>query len=467
MKTHIISNSHPGGRVQSARSGRVGFIEKAGFGAGDAACNMLFNPITMFLSFFYTDIFGLAPGVVATIFLVVRFADAVFDPFYGAYIDKTTTRWGRFRPWIIGFAVPFAISCMVMFYTPDLQGHAKVIYAFITYLILSLLYSGVNIPYCSLGGVITTNAQERVSCQQFRFMGAGLASLFCTLTLLPMVAFFGNGNRQIGFFWVITIFAIISLFLFVFCVATTRERITPKSNAGESIFTIIRQITKNDQWVVCVFAMFLDCIPSFVRGAACIYFAKYVMGLNDYYATLFLSTGIVAGILGSYITPFFTNRWCKVQVYQACKAVALAMSVVFFFLPAQNVVMVFGWFFLLSVIHQIGAPILWSFIGDVDDYGDWKTGKRLSGICASGNLFSLKIALAVSGAIVGAVLSVTGYQANVAVQSSSAINGIYALMVWIPVIGYLLSVWLVRTRYILTTAKMKTIEDDLFSTHPE
>lgn len=467
MKTTMTSSKNAGLSAPSARSGRVGFVEKVGFGAGDAACNMLFNPITMFLSFFYTDIFGLAPGIVATIFLVVRLADAVFDPFYGAYIDKTTTRWGRFRPWIIGFAIPFAISCMVMFYTPDLQGNAKVMYAFITYLILSLLYSGVNIPYCSLGGVITTNAQERVSCQQFRFMGAGLASLFCTLTLLPLVAFFGNGNRQIGFFWVITIFAVISLFLFVFCVATTRERITPKSNAGESIFAIIRQITKNDQWVVCVFAMFLDCIPSFVRGAACIYFAKYVMGLNDYYATLFLSTGIIAGIIGSYITPYFTNRWCKVQVYQAAKSVALMMSVVFFFLPAQSVVLVFGWFFLLSVIHQIGAPILWSFIGDVDDYGDWKTGKRLSGICASGNLFSLKIALAVSGAIVGAVLSMTGYQANVAVQSSSAINGIYALMVWIPVVGYLLSVWLVRTRYILTTAKMKTIEDDLFSSHPE
>lgn len=247
MKTHITSTIHADYTVQSDRSGRVGFIEKAGFGAGDAACNMLFNPITLFLSFFYTDIFGLTPGVVATIFLVVRFADAIFDPFYGAWIDKTTTRWGRFRPWIIGFAVPFAMSCMVMFYTPDLQGNAKILYAFITYLILSLLYSGVNIPYCSLGGVITTNAQERVSCQQFRFMGAGFASLFCTLTLLPMVAFFGNGNRQMGFFWVITIFAVISLFLFVFCVATTRERVIPKSNAGDSIFNIIRQIMKNDQ----------------------------------------------------------------------------------------------------------------------------------------------------------------------------------------------------------------------------
>lgn len=464
MKNIDVSYGETGlASSETPTSGKVGFVEKVGFGAGDAACNMLFNPITMFLSFFYTDIFGLAPGIVASIFLIVRLFDAVFDPFYGAFIDKTWTKWGRFRPWIIGCAVPFAASCMLMFYTPDLQGSAKVMYAFITYLILSLLYSGVNIPYCSLGGVITTNAQERVSCQQFRFVGAGLASLFCTLTLLPLVAFFGNGNRQIGFFWVITIFAIIAVILFVFCVWTTKERITAKANNDESILHIIRQITKNDQWVVCVFAMFLDCIPSFVRGAACIYFAKYVMGLDDLQTTLFLSTGIVAGIFGAYLTPFFTRRWCKVRVYNAGKLGALLLSVLFFFLPASNVELVFAYFFVLSVVHQIGVPIIWSFIGDVDDYGDWKMGKRLSGICASGNLFSLKIALAVSGAIVGVVLSMTGYHANVAVQSDSAVAGIYTLMIWIPVLGYSLSVLLISKFYKLTSEKMRTIEKELFS----
>ena len=446
------------------RHGRVGFLEKTGFGAGDAACNMLFNPITMFLSFFYTDIFGLAPGIVAAIFLIVRFFDAVFDPLYGAYIDKTSTKWGRFRPWIIGCALPFAASCMFMFYTPELSYNAKVAYAFITYLVLSLLYSGVNIPYCSLGGVITTNAQERVSCQQFRFIGAGLASLFCTLTLLPLVSYFGKGNQQVGFFWVISIFAIISVFLFIFCVLTTKERIIPKSN-NDSIFTIIRQICKNEQWVVCVFTMFLDCLPSFVRGAACIYFAKYILGLSDVYVTAFLATGIIAGIIGSYITPFFTQRWCKVSVYVKTKIIALIMSVGFFFLPTSQVTTVFIYFFVLSVVHQIGAPILWSFIGDVDDYGDWKMHKRLSGICASGNLFSLKISLAVSGAIVGIVLSLTHYQPNVAEQTSSAINGIYSLMVWIPSLGYLLCVLLVSKYYKLTSERMKVIESDLLASN--
>ena len=445
---------------EKPRQGKVGFLEKTGFGAGDAACNMLFNPITMFLSFFYTDIFGLAPGIVAAIFLIVRFFDALFDPLYGAYIDKTATRWGRFRPWILACALPFAASCMFMFYTPDLTYNAKVVYAFITYLVLSLLYSGVNIPYCSLGGVITTNAQERVSCQQFRFIGAGLASLFCTLTLLPLVTFFGKGNQQVGFFWVITIFSVISVFLFIFCVTTTKERIIPKTNT-ESVFKIIRQICKNDQWVVCILIMFLDCLPSFVRGAASIYYAKYILGLNDLYVTAFLATGITAGILGSYLTPVFTQRWCKVSVYKVTKATALMMSIGFFFLPASQIAFIFTYFFLLSVVHQVGAPILWSFIGDVDDYGDWKMGKRLSGICASGNLFSLKISLAVSGAIVGAVLSFTGYHANVAEQAHSAINGIYSLMVWIPAMGYLLCVLLVDRYYKLTSEKMRIIENAL------
>ncbi len=444
---------------------RLSFFEKVGFASGDAACNMLFNPITMFLSFFYTDIFGLAPGIVAAIFLVVRIFDAIFDPLYGAYMDKKITRWGRFRPWIIGCAIPFALSCMLMFYTPAFEGTSKVVYAFITYLVLSLLYSGVNMPYCSLGGVISTNSQERVSCQQFRFLGSGIASLFCTLTLLPLVAYFGHGNKQVGFFWVITVFAAISVVLFFFCALTTKERIIPHDYSEAKLSIMLREGLKNDQWIVCMVAMFLDCIPSFVRGAACIYFGKYVMHLDDMQTTFFLALSVISGMVGTFLTPYFTVRWDKVAVYKITKFLAMLITLGFYFIPASNITAVFVYFFILSVVHQIGCPILWTWIGDVDDYGDWKMGMRYSGICASGNLFTLKVALAVGGAIVGGVLSLTGYQADAATQTPQAIHGIYALMVWIPAVAYVISVVNVHMFYKLNASQMDTIERDLFLQH--
>ncbi|HDS2562294.1 TPA: MFS transporter [Klebsiella aerogenes] len=439
-------------------------FEKCGFASGDAACNMLFNPITMFLSFFYTDIFGLAPGAVAAIFLIVRIIDAIFDPLYGTYMDKKITRYGRFRPWIVGCAVPFALSCMLMFYTPNFHYTAKVIYAFLTYLLLSLLYSGVNMPYCSLGGVISTNSQERVSCQQFRFVGAGLASLFCTLTLLPLVAWFGKGNKQIGFFWVITIFAIMSVIMFFYCAFVTKERIVPQNHETAKISVMLKEAIKNDQWIVCMIAMFLDCIPSFVRGAALIYFGKYIMHMPDSQNTFLLALSVVSGMVGSWLTPYFTKHFDKVKVYKYTKAGAMALTLGLYFVPTGNITLFLIYFTILSVVHQIGCPVLWTWIGDVDDYGAFKYGKRYSGICASGNLFMLKVALGVGGAIVGGVLAMTHYQPEALQQPETAIQGIYALMVWIPAVAYLITVFVVHKYYKLDALSMERIEKALFHT---
>lgn len=447
-------------------SHKLGFWEKTGFGAGDAACNMLFNPITMFLSFFYTDIFGLAPAMVATMFLVVRFVDAVFDPLYGAFIDKTRTRFGRYRPWIALMTLPFVASCMIMFYTPDISPTAKTVYAFATYLLLSLLYSGVNIPYCSLGGVITADPKDRVSCQKYRFIGAGLASIFCTVTLLPLVNFFGaedggEVNRQVGFFWVITIFAVIALVLFAMCIFTTKERIYPQEEQP-GLIASFKTIMHNDQWFVSMSLMFLDCIPSFVRGAASIYFAKYVLGFGDAAATAFLTVGLICNVGGASVTSYLTNRFDKVSVYKWVKIICMVLSLLFLVIPSDQVVLIYALFIVLSFIHQICAPLVWSFIGDVDDYGEWKLRQRASALCASGHLFTLKVALAVGGALVGLVLSVSGYEANAPQQTEEAISGIYALMSWVPAIGYLVCFLVTHFLFKLTRPMMQRINQDLY-----
>lgn len=450
-------------KIDMSPNAKLSFMEKTGFGAGDAACNMLFNPITMFLSFFYTDIFGLAPAIVATMFLVVRCIDAVFDPIYGAFIDKTKSRFGTYRPWMMFMAIPFAISCIAMFYTPDISYGAKIVYAFITYLILSILYSAVNVPYCSLASRLSANLQERVSMQKYRFIGAGLASIFCTLTLLPLVGIFGDGNQQKGFFYVVSLFGLIALVLFYFCFKTTHERVQPQHDVNESIISSFKRIMRNDQWFVSMALMFLDCMPSFIRGAAAIYFAKYVLGFDDVGATVFLTLSIVANIIGAYITSALTNMFCKVTVYKAVKLICLVLSMAIFFTPTNQVVLIYVLFLVLSVIHQVCAPIVWSFISDVDDYGEWKLQQRASALCASGNLFTLKVALGVGGALVGYVLSATGYQANVSTQSQSAQDGIIALFTWIPAIGYFITFVVTQFFYKLNKTTMIKINQELFN----
>lgn len=460
-----MSENYLKSSAQSAEAtSKLSFLEKCGFGAGDAACNMLFNPITMFLSFFYTDIFGLTPAVVATMFLVVRMFDAFFDPIYGAWMDNRNSKYGRYRKWIAVFTIPFAISCLIMFYTPELSETAKIAYAFGTYLLLSILYSCVNIPYCSLGGVITADPIDRVSCQKFRFIGAGLASLFCTFTLLPLVGVLGGEDRAQGFFYTISIFAVIAIFLFFFCFFYTRERIQPREDEiGEPFLKSFKKIIHNDQWLVSISLMFLDCIPSFVRGAVSIYFAKYVLGFDDFAASIFLTVGICSNIVGAYITSFFTNRICKVTVYKLVKIICIALSLLLFIIPANQVILIYAVFIVLSVIHQIAAPIIWSYIGDVDDYGEWKLHQRASGLCASGHLFTLKVALAVGGALVGMVLSMSGYEANNTVQTEYALSGIYALMTWIPAIGYLITLAVTHFFYKLNREMMSHISKDLYA----
>ena len=209
--------------------------------------------------------------------------------------------------------------------------------------------------------------------------------------------------------------------------------------------------------------MFLDCIPSFVRGAASIYFAKYVLGFDDVAASLFLTVGIIANIGGAYLTSYFTNRWCKVTVYKGVKIACIVLSALLFIIPSSQVVLIYIVFIVLSTIHQIAAPIIWSFIGDVDDYGAYKLGQRASGLCASGHLFTLKVALAVGGALVGFVLSVYGYEANNATQSEEAISGIYALMTWIPIIGYLVTFLVTQFFYKLDRPTMAKISKALYA----
>ena len=376
--------------------------EKIGYGMGDAGCNIIFGAIMLFVNYFYTDIFGLAPALVGVLLLSVRVIDAVTDPIMGAIADRTRSKYGRFRPWLLWIAFPYALFSILMFTTPEWSYNSKVIYAFVTYFLLSLTYTAINIPYCSLGGVITNDPKERVACQSYRFVLVGIATLLLSL----------------------------------------------------------KDVWKHDQWVRIVLLTLCNVCPGFIRMAATMYYVTWVMGQSTHFATVFISLGVIGMMLGSVLAKVLTDRWCKLKVFFWTNIVLAIFSCAFYFFDPKATVTIVVLYVLLNILHQIPSPLHWSLMADVDDYGEWKTGKRITGISFSGNIFFLKLGLAIAGAMVGFLLSWYGYDAGAKAQSAEAINGIVLLFTVIPGVGYLITAGVVRLLKV-DRETMKMIQSDL------
>ncbi|WP_312203947.1 MFS transporter, partial [Mixta calida] len=328
------------------------------------------------------------------------------------------------------------------------------------YFLMSLAYTAINIPYCSLGGVITNDPHERVSCQSYRFVMVGIATLILSLTLLPMTEWFGGGDKARGYQMAMGVMAIIGLLMFLYCFATVRERIRPAVPTNDDLKNDLRDVWKNDQWVRILLLTFCNVCPGFIRMAATMYYVTWVMGQSTHFATLFISLGVVGMMIGSTLAKVLTDRWCKLKVFFWTNIALAIFSCGFYFLNPQATVLVAVMYFLLNILHQIPSPLHWSLMADVDDYGEWKTGKRITGISFSGNLFFLKVGLAVAGAMVGFLLSFYGYDAGAKQQDASAINGIMLLFTVIPGIGYLITAGVVRLLKV-DRQLMQTIQQDL------
>jgi len=438
----------------------LSFREKLGYGMGDAGCNMIGGAIMLFLNYFYTDVFGLAPALVGTLLLSVRVLDAITDPIMGAIADRTQSRWGRFRPWLLWVSVPYVLFSVLMFTTPEWSYDNKVIWAFVTYFLMSLTYTAINIPYCSLGGVITNDPGERVSCQSYRFVMVGIATLILSLSLLPMAEWFGGDNKARGYQMAMSVLALIGLVMFLFCFATVRERIRPATPSNDDLKQDLRDVWKNDQWVRILLLTFCNVCPGFIRMAATMYYVTWVMGQSTHFATLFISLGVIGMMFGSTLAKILTDRWSKLKVFFWTNIALALFSCGFYWIDPHATVAVVIAYFLLNILHQIPSPLHWSLMADVDDYGEWKTGKRITGMSFSGNLFFLKVGLAVAGAMVGFLLSIYGYDAGAKQQAPHAINGIMLLFTVIPGVGYLITAGVVRLMKVDRNL-MRTIQADL------
>lgn len=398
-------------------------LEKFGYGLGDTASNIVFQVVINFMMYFYTDVFGIGAAAVGTLMLVVRLFDAITDPVMGGIADRTRTRWGSYRPYLFWMAFPYGILAVLTFTTPDLSDSGKLIYAYVTYSLLMAAYTAINIPYSALGGVITSDPQERASVQSWRFMLAMVGGAIVAAATLPMVELFGGDDQQKGFQLAMLVLAILAVVCFIACFALTRERENPADKAAQqSIAGDFGFLMKNDQWRLIAIITFLLLVSVAMRGSATPYFVRYYLN-SESLISVFLTAGMLAGVAGSMFANWLTEHACKVQVMKWSAVGIVVFNSAMIFVPRDQVMLALAICILANFVHMILTPYLFSAVADTVDYGLQKWGKGAMAMSFSGHLLALKIGIAMGGALSGWILAGTGYQPNVE-QTPTALNGI-------------------------------------------
>ena len=437
---------------------RLRFIEKLGYGFGDAASHIVFDNVMLYMMFFFTDVVGLSAAFVGTMFLLSRCFDAVADPIMGHIADRTRTRWGQFRPYILLGAIPFAIMCVLVYTVPPFNTTGKMIYAAITYVLLMVLYTFVNIPYCALGGVITLDDRDRMSMQSCRFVLATAGGMLSTVLMMPLATWIGHGKATEGYQGAIAILAIVACILLFLCFHYTKERVQVKTNYASNFFRDARDLCRNDQWRIVAGFTFLNIMAVSIRGGAMMYYVTYILGNAGMFA-VFLGTYSLGNILGSALAKKVTDQICKVKVFKYVNFILAWLSVAMYFLPADSLVSMFAFIFVIGFFHQMITPIQWVMMSDTVEYGERHGGRRLTGISFAGLLFVLKVGLAVGGALIGWILSAVNYEAGAATQANEALSGIVALFTLLPAAAYLLSSVLCKA-YKLDRAYLESVQTE-------
>ena len=444
----------------SALTGKISNKENFGFGLGDAASHIVFDSSVAILAYFYTNIYGLPPAVMGTLFLVVRVLDAITDPIMGAIADQTKSRWGRFRPWLLIICVPFAVSCVLVYSTPNFEQTGKIVYAVVAYIFMTLMYTAINIPYCSLGAAITADPKENLSLQSWRFAVAPIGGAMGTALILPLADLIAPGDRATGMQWAMGIFGVIGCIMFLVCFMTTRERITPVKEENLNILRDVRILMKNDQWrVLSIYNLAMLC-GVVVRGSLLVYFVQYILHQGSNIISLFMLATTVAAVVGSLMAKQVGSWMCKIRASVWVNVLSALFGLAFLVLPSDYWIPAFIVHIILNILQGINAPLQWSMITDANNYGEWKTQRRITGMNVAANIFIIKLGVAIGGALTGWGLAFYGYQAGVEQQSAEAIRGVLILFTVLPAIFYLITAVSIRY-YRLTEDRMNAIVSDL------
>ncbi|HEX7980825.1 MAG TPA: MFS transporter [Gemmatimonadaceae bacterium] len=415
---------------------RLSVREKVGYGLGDAAANFIFQTMIIFQLAFYTDTFGITAAAAGTLFLVVRVFDAAFDPLMGVVADRTNTRWGKFRPWVLWTAVPFGIMGFLAFATPDLSASGKLVYAYVTYILLMMVYSANNLPYSALSGVMTGDAVERTSLSSYRMLFAMLSQLVIQGAALPMVKYFGKGNDALGYKWTMGIFSVLAIVFFVTTFLTTRERVQPDPKQKSSIKQDFTDLLSNGPWKAMFALTVILFITLAMRGGVMLYFFKYYVKREDFFGW-FNVIGTGATIIGLLLSKPIAERIGKKPLFLYGLVGTVIFTGAFILLPASNLPVIVTMEALRQFAYGFTIPLLWAMMADVADFSEWKTHRRATAVIFSAIIFGLKAGLGFGGAIGGYLLSFYGYVPNVE-QTEHALLGIRLTASIYPAIAFAL-----------------------------
>lgn len=437
---------------------KVSFKEKVGYGLGDTASNLYFQMFVNFLLFFYTDIFGIPAAAAGTMLMVSRFWDAANDPIMGIIADRTNTKWGKFRPYLVWMSIPLAVVGVLTFITPNFSVGGKIVYAYITFTLVMMAYTAINIPYSALMGVISPSSEERTSVSTFRFVLAFVGAFIVQGLTLPLVNLFGGGNQAVGFPVTMAVFGLLACILFYITFTTTRERVVVPVTQKSSLKKDIKNLLKNRPWMYLLIMGIFTLGYVIIRSGTILYYFKYYLG-NEILASLFMVLGTIAVIVGVASTQFFAKKFGKKRLYIAVMGLSTLLTMLFYFIPADQIVLIFVVHILISLVMAPQAPLLWAMYADTADYSEWKNERRATGLVFSAATFAQKFGIAIGGGMAGWLLAFFGFVANTQ-QTPDTLNGIRLMMSFIPAIGSLIAT-IAAFFYELDDDTMKHIELEL------
>lgn len=450
----------------SATQGALSLREKIGYGLGDAGGTVITCLITNFLTFFYTDVFGLTPALVGTLFMVLRVFDAVSDPVMGVIADRTHSRWGRFRPWQLWVAVPLGLIGALTFTVPAVSMDMKIVWAFATYLLLSVSYTAINVPYCALINTMTTRHTEVLACQSWRFVLCGVAGFLVSVGLPWLVAVLGKGNAALGYQSGVGILCALAVVMFLCCFFWVRERVPLDSLGKFTLREHLAGLRKNDQLLLMLVMSFLLINVFNIRGGGYMYFITYVLQGSTAFTSLFFTMVTLASIVGSVIVNPLSRRIDTVRLYYWTNLVLAALAVMMWFLPVGPSWQILWLVVILSngIILGFTLPLHFALMAFADDYGEWKNGVRSSGMNFAFNLFFIKLAWASSAVIISLLFVIVAYKPGIGNQTAASLHGITATETLLPALFHLLLAFTIRACK-LTNPMMAQIAHDLRIRH--
>lgn len=474
----------------SEESGKLSFVEKVGYSLGDAASNFYWKTFEFFLLFFYTDVFGISAAAVGTMLLITRITDAVADPIMGAIADRTHTRFGHFRPYILWFALPMAVAGVLTFTTPNLGYGGKLAYAYVTYCLLMFLYTAVNIPYSALMGVMTSNSKERTSLSTYRFIGAFTVATgvqYCTRNLAQ---YFGMTSAQTaqysilrhpvewcqwffskdfltlpsdptrGWHMTMRLYGALAVVLLLVCFATTRERVTPPAQQQSDFKRDVADVARNRAFTVLLGVLMLMLTAFVIKGSVSAYYFKYFVHREDLLGPFLVSNGL-AFLAAVVVANAVAKRFDKKQLFIGSVALGGIIVCGFWLTGPVDIVALFVIQIASSFVLGANSPLVWAMFADTADDAEWRTGRRNTGLVFAAAIFGTKIGVAVGAWVLGLILSLFGYVANT-VQTDSSLLGIRLSMSLIPGV-LLIGAAFIMKAYPLDDELMVRIERDLKS----